>query len=330
MRRIRFQITTSPALLLTIAAVVAHAQGVGSNDPQSGRGASGSTVRGGTNAQRGGGTANPTTRSAPGADAQKADSAKNGTVKYDPMDPNVRARMEKLLTVWSERSQQIKTVSTRYKETDVQPGLKINASFEGTARLQSPNLLALEKTEVADKNLDPKDAEKLFREVVVSTGEKIYKYSWLEKQVQVYTLDRDERARAMQEGPLPFLFNMRIADAKKRFDMYLLGETPQAYLVQILPKQTEDKEEFSLAYLELDKKLFMPNRLILVNPNGNPKDHRTFVFSDVELNQKIDARLFKPRQKPKGWQEVNVNTDQSDSNKKAARRVPIDPPRRSR
>jgi TIGR03009 family protein len=330
MRSIRFQMTASPALLLTLAAVVAHGQGVGSNVPQAGAGASGTTVRGGTNAQRGGSVTKQTARPGSGADSQKADSAKNGTVKYDPMDPNVRARMEKLLVVWSERSQQIKTVSTRYKETDVQPGLKINASFEGVARLQSPNLLSLEKTEVAPKNIDPKDAEKLYRELVVSTGEKIYKYSWLEKQVQIYTLDKDERARAMQEGPLPFLFNMRIADAKKRFDMYLLGETPQAYLVQILPKQAEDKEEFSLAYIELDKKLFMPNRLILVNPNGNPKDHRTFVFSDVELNQKIDPRLFKPRQKQKGWQEVNVNTDQQESNKKAARRVPIDQPRRSR
>ncbi len=90
---------------------------------------------------------------------------------------------------------------------------------------------------------------------------------------------------------MPFLFNMKAEDAKQRYQMTLLEENEEQYLIWISPLQELDREAFSKAFIFLDKKTFLPRQLRLDDPN-NGKDTKTFIFTKIERNAEINPVYF--------------------------------------
>ncbi|HEU5116296.1 MAG TPA: hypothetical protein VFT74_06410, partial [Isosphaeraceae bacterium] len=115
----------------------------------------------------------------------------------------------------------------------------------------------------------------------------VYHFYAPSKEVFVYPLDKDQRKRSIEEGPLPFLFNMKSADAKRRYFIELLQKkttkdgSPGA-IIRIVPRIDIDQSEFSQAIVLLNLKTFLPEALQLYSPNG--KDTKTYIFSKVERN----------------------------------------------
>jgi TIGR03009 family protein len=192
--------------------------------------------------------------------------------------------MGQLLQSWEKVSQANETLYAEFKRTDASPAfLDGPKQFVGRALLRKPNLACLEFEEVVKDRPKP-----VFNQRIVCAGDAVYQFLGPTKQVFVFPMAEDERRRALEEGPLPFMFNMRMAAAQERYTWDLLeeteaaGEAPATYIIRIIPRQAIDREEFSQALVKLNKETFLPIALRLYAPNG--KDTKTFEFGKVERN----------------------------------------------
>lgn len=194
-------------------------------------------------------------------------------------------RMDGILDAWSQRSKTVKSLYARFTREDVVHAWQDRSKYDGQAYLMSPNLAYLNFEKVGE------DGKPAPYERIVCTGDRVYHFMADSKQVHVYTLAQQERQRALEEGPLPFLFNMDAAQARLRYQMTLLQENEELYLIAITPLQKVDREAFSRAYIYLDRTRFLPTKIQLVDPN-NGKDTKTFTIAVVQPNVKIAEAYF--------------------------------------
>ncbi len=206
------------------------------------------------------------------------------------VDPAAAQEMETILQQWEQRSSLDKTLYAEFTRTDktTTPGFADDLiKFQGVALLQSPNLACIEFKRVQVDAKGQTLPNPPFHERIVCTGNDVYHFYAPSKEVFVYPLDKDQRKRSIEEGPLPFLFNMKSADAKRRYYIELLQKKPTkdgspGAIIRIVPRIDIDQSEFSQAIVLLNLKTFLPEALQLYSPNG--KDTKTYIFSKVERN----------------------------------------------
>ncbi len=225
--------------------------------------------------------------------------------------------MNKLLAEWEAQSKKISSIFVAFDRVD-QSTAWGEKFYKGSAILRSPDLACLEFTrcqlDANGKPLVKPDAagkpkvqlEKDPSERIVCTGKEVLQYEWEEKAVYIYPLDKEVRQKALQQGPLPFLFNMKAAEAKARYGMTLLRENEQEYLIRVLPREQIDRSSFDQAFLWLNKKTFLPNKLKLFEVGG--KATQEFQFTVVQPNRAVSDEYFKAAITP-GWQ-VKRNPDE--------------------
>ncbi len=224
--------------------------------------------------------------------------------------------MNKLLAEWEAKSRKITSIYVAFDREDssVAWGKKY---YKGSAILRSPDLACLEfrrcVVDADGKPVTKPDAagkpqmqlEKDPSERIVCTGKEVLQHAYDEKVVYIYPLAPEVRQKTLQQGPLPFLFNMKAAEAKARYGMSVLKENDQEYLIRILPKEQIDRSSFEEAWLWLNKKDFLPNRLRLTEVGG--KTRQDFLFTVMRPNQTVADEYFQATITP-GWQ-VKRNTD---------------------
>ena len=136
-------------------------------------------------------------------------------------------------------------------------------------------------------------------ETIICTKDEVWQYRFDLKQIFVFPLDKNARKRALEEGPLPFLFNMKADEAKARYDMLLLEEDAKQILLKITPKLKEDLESFSTAWVLLDAKFLLPTRIVLLAPDK--KSTKDFYLSNIRANQLVNAAFFRVGDPGKPW-----------------------------
>jgi TIGR03009 family protein len=219
------------------------------------------------------------------------------------------AAMERLLQAWAQQSAKVKSLDAKFHRVDSQPEWMVTTFYEGRALLQAPNKAWLihKKIETGAGNKPLREADgkpvSKFYEKIICNGAQVFHYKAETQQLFIYTLDKDKQKRALEEGPLPFMFDFRIDEAKKRYDMSLLGENDTHYQVLIIPKLKDDRDGFIKATVWLDKKTFLPAALRLTSPNG--KDTQTYTFQEIRADVQINPANF-VGEFPRGWQ---VNRD---------------------
>jgi TIGR03009 family protein len=203
-------------------------------------------------------------------------------------------RIEALLLRWEEQSRSTTSLTVKFRRTDnIKAFGEEPIVYEGQARLQSPDLVFIDFNRVEKDKKTP-----VFEERIVCDGKKVFQFTAATRQVSVWGLPQDQQHKALQEGPLPFLFNMSAAKAKERYDMRFklerpaTAQTPAGYVVEIYPKLPIDQEEYSKALIFLDKEKMQPLMLQLVSPNQ--KDTKTFDFRgrDYLINAAIPPSWF--------------------------------------
>jgi TIGR03009 family protein len=236
------------------------------------------------------GQANQPRRPAPGQIAPAAPAQGQMAARIPANDPEV----DKLLAEWERRSSQLTTLTVAFNREDKMKGWEPE-SYRGNAFLQSPNLACLhfQKQKGQGKAVTFIDHER-----IVVNAQEVRQYDFMTKEIFVFPLDRNQRKRALQEGPLPFLFNMKAAEAKQRYLMTIREQNRTSYLIDVLPLIEQDRSVFSRAYLQLNKTSFLPDRLLLVATNG--KDTQDYSFSGIQANQLINKVFFEAPQ-IKGW-----------------------------
>jgi TIGR03009 family protein len=221
----------------------------------------------------------------------------------DPQPPVMT--MPQLLADWEGQSKKLETLELAIYRIDKDPQWGDEEHYLGRAAFKNPQLAFLDFRKVKmQEQADPKDKTKKTLvpskknnqpvsvpfETIVCTGQEVWQYRYDVKQIFIFPLDKDQRKRALEEGPLPFLFNMRAADAQQRYKMELKGQDAKAYLVRIEPLLQQDQDTFSIAWIYLDKEFLLPTRIFLLAPNG--KMTKDFYLSQIKPNKPVDPRLF--------------------------------------
>src|SRR5262249_18312291 len=108
----------------------------------------------------------------------------------------------------------------------------------------------------------------------------------------------DNKAGEGGDNFLTFLFGMKAADAKVRYDLKLSKEDQYYFYVDVLPKNDADKADFQRAQLVLNKTNYVPRRLWLEQPN---KDTVMWDLPKVEVHVPLKKEDFTPTLPSKEW-----------------------------
>jgi len=229
--------------------------------------------------------------------------------------------MDDLLNLWAGQSAKLTSLEVDIYRIDKNPAWwDEEEHYLGHAAFKSPQLAYLDFRKVElQTQVDPNDKNKKKLvplkkngriqskpyQTIICTGAEVWDYHYgVKPQIFIYTLDKDGRKRAIEEGPLPFLFNMRANEAKQRYEMVLFSEDEKRYLVQIKPLFQEEKERFSFAWISLDRAFLLPKRIVLIAPDG--KSMQDFRLSAINANNPggVDGRMFKGVNPGKPWKVV--------------------------
>jgi TIGR03009 family protein len=260
--------------------------------------------------------------------AAQARAAAPAVPKPDPR------RMQQILQDWETQSAKLNTLEVDIYRIDKDVSWDDEEHYLGHAAFQAPQLAFLDFRKVKmETKPDPKNKMKQVIAPVTKNGKvvstphetilctaknEVWHYRYEVFQINIFPLDKDQRKRAIEEGPLPFLFNMKAAQANARYEMTLHGEDKQSYLVKIKPLLKEDADSFSTAWIYLDRDFLLPTRIFLVSPDK--KSSKDFRLSNINANNKkgVDPRLFVGVTPPK-WK---VERNPPVGNPQSAQRPP--------
>ena len=233
-------------------------------------------------------------------------------------DLKAKAAMVPILAEWEKQSRKVVNLSVPFERVDKSAAWG-DEYFSGRAVLKAPNLACLEfkkcKLDPEGKPLTKPNAngdpawvlEPEPTERVVCTGKEVLQYDYAKKAVYVFPLDKEARMKALQEGPLPFLFNMKADEATRRYGMRLLQEDDREYLIAIVPNDPSDRSNFERAFLWLSKANFLPNRLRLYPVQSGKdqlKEAQEFTFHNIDTTRPIESALFNPPMNMPGWKTI--------------------------
>jgi TIGR03009 family protein len=247
--------------------------------------------------------------------------------------------MDNLLHQWEQQSAKLDTLEVNIYRTDQDRAWGDEAQFSGHAAFKSPDLAYVDYKKVkllSQRNPNPKaknqtvfvpaktkdgNLDTVPFETIVCTGADVWHYRYDVKQVFIWPLGKDARKKALDEGPLPFLFRMRAGDAKQRYNMTLRGQDERLSLVEIKPLIKEDQDVFSTAWVYLDRKFLLPKRILLISPDKAKV--QDFVLSDIRANQPVKPQYFVGVKPGKPWTvQINPGGNENDPAKaKRARRA---------
>jgi len=198
-------------------------------------------------------------------------------------------RMKQILAGWEQQSARLNTLDVLISRVDRSPAWG-DDRYEGRAILMSPNLAWLDFQKVEHDDATNKD-KLVPHERIVCTGKEVWQYRSDTRQIFIFPLDKQNQKRALEEGPLPFLFNMKAADAEARYQMRLLNEVAEYFVISVVPNLRIDRESFSKAFLRLNRQTFLPDRIWLVSPDG--RSTKSFTLTSVRPNAAVAPENFK-------------------------------------
>lgn len=215
-----------------------------------------------------------------------------------PVDPR---KMDEILKVWESRSVKLTSLQAMFTRKHVEPVWNKTTVFDGVVILKSPNLAFLDYKKLVPNPAKPGSFQAEQDEQIICTGTEVYRYQYREnpKVLTIYELAKEERNRALEEGPFPFMFNMKAEKAKERYRMRVLREEQAYYIIEVLPLLDIDKESFSRALVQLSKSTYLPDRLVLYDTNG--KDYNDYKIEQIGVPTKLQDNRFVGVIPKSGW-----------------------------
>lgn len=118
----------------------------------------------------------------------------------------------------------------------------------------------------------------------VCDGKQVLMINDAEKQYEAMELPEEMRGKNIVESPLPFLFGMKAAEMKKRFQMDLIDYNPETRIAKLkaIPLQARDSQNFIRAEIMLDTKRYLPTFVALTDPAGTIVTR--YIFQEVEID----------------------------------------------
>ena len=215
--------------------------------------------------------------------------------------------MDRLLELWEQKSTELTSLDVKILRIDRNPAWDQVEYYDGRALFKSPNLAFIDfnKIKQDDRNnpiADPRNKGQWLStpfERIVCTGQEVWQYKSDTQQIFIFPLGKNEKQKAVEEGPLPFLFNMHADDASRRYEMRLISEDEKAYGVSIVPKLLEDKDSFSIAHVKLDRGYLLPVQIIMLSPDR--KSRKEFKLGPIYPNKKVNSGNFEGKPLGSPW-----------------------------
>jgi TIGR03009 family protein len=210
-----------------------------------------------------------------------------------PLDP-ARNPLDAVLVNWEAAMKRVDTLQApQCSRVEVDKTFQLTKTYLGIAKYMRPNMGLL--------YMSRKDKPELFEEIVVN-GSTLYQYVPLQKEIRAHHLPSIKTGMA-DDSFLSFLFGMKALDAKARYDLKLLSTDQYYYYVGVTPRRDEDKADFRIARLVLNKDSLMPRQLWFEQPNGNTI---TWDFPKIESGLRLNPAEFAKPPVPAGWKMVEV------------------------
>jgi TIGR03009 family protein len=145
----------------------------------------------------------------------------------------------------------------------------------------------------------------------VCNGESIFEFNAAKRQLIERPLAPGMRGKAITDGPLPFVFGTKADQLKRRYwmrDVTPREEVNRKIWLEAWPKFQQDAANFQHAIVVLDQKLFMPDALRIVLPDG--KNRQEYGFENIQVNDPLSILKgdFLPPITPLGWTKVVEQT----------------------
>ncbi|ADG69356.1 hypothetical protein Plim_3543 [Planctopirus limnophila DSM 3776] len=117
----------------------------------------------------------------------------------------------------------------------------------------------------------------------ICTGQEVLQINDTEKTYEIYPLPPNMQGQNIINGPLPFLFGMKVDEARRRFSLTLLAANDKLAKIEVIPRLQMDANNYKRAEIMLDLKSFLPSAVKLIDPAGTLET--VYVFSDLQPNQ---------------------------------------------
>src|SRR5262249_22986029 len=139
-------------------------------------------------------------------------------------------------------------------------------------------------------------------EKLVLTGNFLYEYAAGTKEIRVHELPVPKAGENVDHNLMALLFGMKVAQAKRRYDI-TLDQDQFYYYLKILPKFPQDKPAFAEPHLALGQATSLPRLLKFKQANNNDV---VWDLPKVNPRAKLQARDFQPPEPPPGWKVTRV------------------------
>jgi TIGR03009 family protein len=232
-------------------------------------------------------------------------SAQGRAARTPPTVPD-RAAQERLdgyLQRWEQEMRKVETLGAQLTRTDKDKTFETSKKLVGYARYMRVGAGA-RAVNLGDLVMY-KAGTKEMAEKILCTGTFVYRYLPGQKKIEVYEVPKKKDGGLANDSFLSFFFGMRAADARARYDLKLAKEDKWYIYVDIRPRRTEDKADFTRARLVLNRDSFLPRQLWFETANGT---ETTWDIPDIRSGVKFKEgrRSFDPPRTPEGWKMTKV------------------------
>ena len=248
-----------------------------------------------------------------------------------PLSPQHQAYLDQILGFWEHKSTKTERYRCTFRRWEYDPVFGPKDTYrtfsEGVIKYAAPDK-GLFRVNRQFEYRAPKDAGEQAKheelkvdadsfEHWICDGQFVYQFDRAQKLLVQTELPEEIRGKAIGKGPLPFLFNAKADDIKRRFWIRVI--TPEKakgeYWLEAVPKTADDAANFSKIHVIIDEADYLPKAMIVFGlaDRDIPCSTTTFQFNEREVNFSVLAeqlnlfhREFYEPKLPSGWQrEVN-------------------------
>lgn len=240
------------------------------------------------------------------------------------LTPQQETDLHRVLRAWEERSQKVQTLTCEFKKWEydetfgirnqLDPKKVIPRESKGEIKYSAPDkgLYHVVETRmpVGEEAGQPKfQTSSDGGEHWVCDGQSIWEYDYQKKQLIERRLPPEMQGKAIQDGPLPFLFG---AEADKLLARYWMRVVTPANVqsqvwIEAFPKNQIDAANFRRATVILDSTTLFPLAIEVHLPNGKSR-HVHQLFNNVANANNGPLRFlkgdFSKPALPRGWTKV--------------------------
>lgn len=232
-----------------------------------------------------GGRSNPEPRAPQGGEQRPP----ANPLRVQTLDP----KLESILQSWEQESGKITVLQGRHTRSEINSVFGVEKKSEGMFFYVAPDRGRFDmkgipvkpgekSTIVNPETQQPYSLASGTDQGWICTGKNILILNVESKEYEVHEIPEQMRGENIVQSPLPFLFGMKAADAKRRFSLRLVRETEAIYVIEAIPLTQMDSQNYQRALIALDRETFVPHGVQLLDPAGTLQTK--YLFQDIKVN----------------------------------------------